>query len=682
MITALELKNWRTHHQSTLDFEAGTNLIIGIMGSGKSSVVNGLSYGLFGTFPQLKSKQISLKEIIMNKPNKQEICEVKIKFTHKNKNYRVERILKDEGTNEAKLFEEDKLIAGPKQKDVNEKVEQILELNYELFSRAVYAEQNEMDFFLKLSPSDRKKKFDELLELQKYETVRKNTIFLKNQMEKENKQKKEYFLQQQKIINETEEEKIEENLLKINNEIKELEISKLSVDQTLNFAQKEYLTIEEIQKKYNKKNIEIEILNSKIKTLKKSLENSQKIDFENINIKKIEFAKKNEFKKNEITQVELKLKDIEKNRNQISEKKSVTNYKLKEIEKERNEILSLSKTCPTCKQKLDENHKTNLINELDTQEKLTNDENLKLDESLDKIEKEIDLLKETILKLKKEIEELTKNIFEINETEKEFLRNQKTLEEIKQSELVVVQKEKELVQFKFDEKELNSKRDFFFEMKNSFNLINEKILSKKQLKENLEFTLNKLKKIKENLNLIEKEIKQSEIVSKKLGVFENCLISTQTELREELLGTVNLAMSNVWQQIYPYADYLDVKLKVVENGYDLWVQTRNNDWVRVEGILSGGERSAAALCIRIAFSLVLTKQLSILILDEPTHNLDHNAIEKLSTMLREDLPKLVEQIFVITHEKELESAASSKIYLLNRNKDIDEVTKIEEISNK
>jgi len=144
-----------------------------------------------------------------------------------------------------------------------------------------------------------------------------------------------------------------------------------------------------------------------------------------------------------------------------------------------------------------------------------------------------------------------------------------------------------------------------------------------------------------------------------------------------MLATVNLAMTNIWEAIYPYKDYLDARLAVVENGYDLQVQTRSNGWVRVEGILSGGERSAAALCIRIAFALVLTKQLSMLILDEPTHNLDSNAVEKLSEMLRTEIPTLVEQTFVITHDKQLENAASSNLYLLDRNKDNDEPTKIE-----
>ena len=153
MITQLELVNWRTHSETTLEFGKGTNVIIGVMGSGKSSIVNAICYSLFGTFPALKNRSVSLEEVIMNKPNMQSFTQTKIEFTCEEKKYRVERIIKKDSTNEAKLYENDKLIAGPKQKDVNEKVEILLGLNYELFSRAVYAEQNEMDFFLKLSLS-------------------------------------------------------------------------------------------------------------------------------------------------------------------------------------------------------------------------------------------------------------------------------------------------------------------------------------------------------------------------------------------------------------------------------------------------------------------------------------------------------------------------------------------------
>ena len=98
------------------------------------------------------------------------------------------------------------------------------------------------------------------------------------------------------------------------------------------------------------------------------------------------------------------------------------------------------------------------------------------------------------------------------------------------------------------------------------------------------------------------------------------------------------------------------------------MQEKNTQWRKVEGILSGGERSCAALSIRMAIALVLTQNIGWMILDEPTHNLDKNTVKKLSEFLKTHLPELVEQVFIITHEKEMEKAASATLYFIEREK--------------
>ena len=97
-------------------------------------------------------------------------------------------------------------------------------------------------------------------------------------------------------------------------------------------------------------------------------------------------------------------------------------------------------------------------------------------------------------------------------------------------------------------------------------------------------------------------------------------------------------------------------------------------------MLSGGERSSVALALKISFSLVLARNLGILILDEPTHNLDETAVSKLSEMMREHLGGLVEQVFLITHNKEMEKAASASLYLLERDKEMEGITRAELLS--
>jgi len=77
---------------------------------------------------------------------------------------------------------------------------------------------------------------------------------------------------------------------------------------------------------------------------------------------------------------------------------------------------------------------------------------------------------------------------------------------------------------------------------------------------------------------------------------------------------------------------------------------------------------------------VLAQNLSWLILDEPTHNLDTNAVEVMSEIMKEHLPQLVEQIFIITHDKEMERAASSTIHVLERDKGEESYTSASQLS--
>ena len=71
---------------------------------------------------------------------------------------------------------------------------------------------------------------------------------------------------------------------------------------------------------------------------------------------------------------------------------------------------------------------------------------------------------------------------------------------------------------------------------------------------------------------------------------------------------------------------------------------------------------------------MLTRQLSWIILDEPTHNLDAKSIQMLSSMLKTRLPSLVDQVFVITHSPEIEKSATGSLYVLQREKNEDGVT--------
>ena len=149
-------------------------------------------------------------------------------------------------------------------------------------------------------------------------------------------------------------------------------------------------------------------------------------------------------------------------------------------------------------------------------------------------------------------------------------------------------------------------------------------------------------------------------------------------LRKNLIEAINAAMNEVWEIFYPYKNYQAVRLGVTEKDYVFEVHERG-EWKSLETVASGGERACAALTLRVALATVLTPNLSWLILDEPTHNLDKEAVALLSETLQLKVPQVVNQTFVITHEEGLIGADFATSYRLVRTKETDGPTESDRI---
>ncbi|MBI2597833.1 MAG: hypothetical protein HYW50_01420 [Candidatus Diapherotrites archaeon] len=92
-----------------------------------------------------------------------------------------------------------------------------------------------------------------------------------------------------------------------------------------------------------------------------------------------------------------------------------------------------------------------------------------------------------------------------------------------------------------------------------------------QLKENekrLIAAKNSIKEIEETAKRLSKTIEQ-------VTIFVNVLKETQALLRYSLINTVNEAMNDIWQNIYPYGDFESAKIEINETGnYEIMVKQK------------------------------------------------------------------------------------------------------------
>ncbi|MFO7872779.1 MAG: AAA family ATPase [Candidatus Undinarchaeales archaeon] len=787
MITKAKLKNWRSHLDSEFKFSGGVNTLLGIMGSGKSSVLDGICFALFGTFPALNQRKVKIDEIIRNKPNQAKEASVEVEFLRDQEVYSVKREIKyGKGTSGAEIRKNGDLLEAENSQAVTEYVSKILQTKYDVFSRAIYSEQNNIDEFLTMPKGRRMEKIDNLLQIDKFESARKKVTTVANKIGQELESKKEMSeeilteedrqaikdleKETEKLKKDTDslskklselkekKEKLSDDVEKLNEaekNLKEFQSKKDSIKgkisqikETLEEYGKVELSKEEAEKKLEKIKKEIEKLEetleivSELKEKLASLKSRKEVLKENV--EKIE-SKINSYGFDEnIEEIEnltvsgvSELLEKEQEAGKQSPEEKVESLKNKITKKERKlealltkqeysrHIISELETgdlCPTCKSELRVRKKEDIILEnkkdiekIENRKKELKEELNQIQEELKKLEEEAEKekekeaelktkanlilekaksrtekikerkeLAEKIEKLKKEIEEKTpkkdkkefmeklekfKKISEYYSLKDKIKKLKEELEEIKTK----IEKKEEIVdKLKEKEKEFNKltakEEGLSSDLKGLKNLYSEKEKRLKELKEKEELlkkTKKKIEKLKEKKN--------------QLKIFKTALKSTQESLREEFVKNANTVMSEIWGTLYPYQDLDSLKLMIEDRDYVLKVHTANG-WSEVEGIASGGERTLAALALRIAFSFALAPNLSWLILDEPTHNLDTNSIEELSEVLREQLPEIINQIFLITHEQRLESAVSGYLYKLKRNKERDEPTRVELVS--
>ena len=447
IIKRVQLENYRSHSNSTVEFTKGVNLILGKNGRGKTSILEAISTVMFNTKDRT-GKETGRSYIKFGEKS----SKVDIDFTA---NDGREYNLKTEFFKTKPKKQTLKDMTGSEYDgDIQEKLEELCGIKKgfeETYENIVIAKQNEFINIFKDSGTTREKTFNKIFNTQIYkemydsflkeaidkykEKVKdldKEITFLKENMEdkeqitnflKEEKELEKNLQDNFKNINvvsknlEKEIKDYETTEIELNNLIKNIKDEENKIKKYLNIlkeniieakqAKKSKIIVKETEKSY----FEYLDIENKLKDLRENLDNlldEQKlnIQYQN-NIEKLELSNKN---------LKVDISSLEENISKNSEKKENLENEISELKiKEENLDLKLKKYI-------------NLLGEL---EKLENFKDKKLEDKLKKTT-EIDILKKELVSKNDlfkatNIEMIEKKLSDFQELEKEL----KLLEEQK-----------------------------------------------------------------------------------------------------------------------------------------------------------------------------------------------------------------------------------------------------------
>ncbi|MDH5441486.1 MAG: SMC family ATPase, partial [Candidatus Bathyarchaeota archaeon] len=166
-IKTITLENIRSHLNSTVEFNAGFNCLVGGLGRGKSSILLAIDFALFGE-PLARSYEYLLRE-------DSEIGRVSLEFLKNGREYTIHRVLKrsddriGQDMEQLKLFEGEKLIAEMKSEAVTEQLRLITGIDRDLFHEVTWMRQEHLKDLLDMPPGQRQKRLDQLFGLSDYE---------------------------------------------------------------------------------------------------------------------------------------------------------------------------------------------------------------------------------------------------------------------------------------------------------------------------------------------------------------------------------------------------------------------------------------------------------------------------------------------------------------------------------
>lgn len=673
MIKSIELVDFLSHSDTKLEFKDGVTIFVGDNGAGKSSVIDAITYALFGEHTRKNPKSL------IRRGTNQGYA--KIEFSIRDKQYEAFRKIKNISNNylEAKFFEttdNNRIdIASGERKQYNEsmkeEVEKIIGMDYKKLQIASIVQQGQLNTIIDSRAADRQELLNSIIGIDKLniaskymlENIKKFREKIKtdlgyNDDDIENLTRK--FENYQQDIKETQPKKnqlelkqkqIQEKLTGLQNEL-EIETPKIDKINQLELRKNELITY--VKEKERVIQQQISENERKIRDCKGCFEEIKDNAGFEVKTQKVEEA------------IEETLKKIQETSNQIAS--------LKEKQILASKLQLKDNKCPVCDSDVEK------LNPF-FQEEHIKDEIIKLQQDIKLKEKERDMYtqkrKEFLEKVQKtKNAESTLRAHSIN-TKEELIKIQKETETQKEKlsltnnddlkQISQIDNQAKLIFENILKLELETKGFREEEFLNLKKIIMEKQSELSQINQEMGRMLEKIDLAKKEVDEIKKIIselkKVREYILKLKKIEENIFNkkgSVAISLRSWALNSISLKASE-------YLSSLNTKIQRISLSEKDITCYSNTEVLDIKS-LSGGESVSIALALRLGMaSLLGSSNLNLMILDEPTTHLDAERkkllvgiLSQLSEISNSQTPM---QFLIITHDEEIfEDSNVKQIY--------------------
>ena len=657
----LIIQNIRSYENLTIEFPKGSILLAGEIGSGKTSILLGLQFALFGLQPGQKGASI----LRQGADNAYAYLEMEIDGEIIILERTIKKSKSDSITQDSNIITTGMIREELSTSEMKDRVIKLLNYPKEfikksnlLYKFTVYTPQEEMKSIIQERPEIRLDTLRHIFGIDRYKRIKDNVEILLHKL-KETIKLKEVFASELNLLKEKFTSENERKIMltrKTNNlnlEYQNLILEKQKIEDMLISTQDAIDEKKEMNSESGKLTALLQGKKDLESRMKKEINLMQKQIYEKLNF--------SEEKLKAVIELLEKHKQILEEKNseflELSSRVSVLDSKKERPLELRNKITSLE-NCPTCLQSVGQDHKNRIGKQTQYEIEEINRELEQKIQQKQMLNIDIDIEKELIQEY-----EVDRNNFQQDKIKYE---HQKTIEiKIKSDMFILERISNEIIEFENQIEQLQIKIQTFSQSQEIFNSTKKafrEISETLRINEITIATKNKeLEILNINLEELSTEIQDKEKIREQI----NHLRGLQDWIQEKFIIMINLTEKNVminlrnefstifteWFSML-VSDSLSVRLDE-----DFTPIITNQDYEIDYDFLSGGERTATALAYRLSLNQVLNSMLSniktknIVILDEPTDGFASEQIDKMRDIFEQ---LRADQIILVSHEEKIE----------------------------